>query len=237
MSIFQRILVLTGPSGSGKTATLRVLAKELDAEVVEWYASSDEFSTSGDYSMSKVPLRSHHSNNLWSDLADYESATAKLVSFLDRAGSYGSLSLDSTSSFPSASTSTPHNSSARAHKILLLEDFPALSHPRVRSTFHAALVRFAETAPPPPPHPPNLVYPPLVIVISDAGLRAGDTFSSSRDDVLDIRTVLPSALIGSHYVTQIKCVSFHSGIYLSLITTRAGLILSRRRLCERHSYQ
>jgi replication-associated recombination protein RarA len=54
--IIQRILVLTGPSGSAKTATLQVLAKEFEAEVVEWHASSDEFSMNGDYGVSRIFL-------------------------------------------------------------------------------------------------------------------------------------------------------------------------------------
>ena len=32
----QRILALTGPAGSGKTATVKVLARELGFELIEW---------------------------------------------------------------------------------------------------------------------------------------------------------------------------------------------------------
>ena len=32
----QRILALTGPTGSGKTATVKVLARELGFELIEW---------------------------------------------------------------------------------------------------------------------------------------------------------------------------------------------------------
>ncbi|CAE6422536.1 unnamed protein product, partial [Rhizoctonia solani] len=170
---YRRILVLTGPSGSGKTATLRVLAKELEAEVVEWYASSDEFSMGGDY--------------------DYESATTKLASFLERAGVYGSLTLNAISNPVSGSSKSDQKRPESKHKILLLEDFPSLSHPRVRSAFHAALIRFAEATPPSSTTTSSLTYPPLILIISDAGLRADDTSpysSSHRDDVLDIRAVL-----------------------------------------------
>ncbi|KAG8884025.1 Cell cycle checkpoint protein rad17 [Tulasnella sp. 332] len=41
---YRRLLVLTGPAGAGKTATLRVLAKELDAEIVEWRNGQDDLS-------------------------------------------------------------------------------------------------------------------------------------------------------------------------------------------------
>lgn len=36
------ILVLTGPAGTGKTAVLRMLAKEMDLDVVEWINSVNE---------------------------------------------------------------------------------------------------------------------------------------------------------------------------------------------------
>ncbi|CAE6417088.1 unnamed protein product [Rhizoctonia solani] len=208
---YRRILVLTGPSGSGKTATLRVLAKEFEAELVEWHASSDEFSMGGDY--------------------DYESATAKLALFLERAGAYGSLSFNpifDPSVRPGAKSD--QNQPGSKHKLLLLEDFPSLSHPRVRSTFHAALARFAEAAPPSSATVSSLTYPPLVLIISDAGLRADDTApysSSHKDDVLDIRTVLPPALLGSHYVTQIKfnpvAATFMRKALISVISSHLSL--------------
>ncbi|KAG8780101.1 Cell cycle checkpoint protein rad17 [Ceratobasidium sp. 428] len=181
---YRRILVLTGPSGCGKTATLRVLANEFDMEIVEWYASSDEFAMAG--------------GNY-----DYESAMTKLVAFLDRAGSYSSLTLSNTIPQPSSSTSTSDTTAIKKQKILLLEDLPSLSHPRVKSTFHAALVRLAETF----SSSPHQTSPPLVIIISDAGLRAdesGPSYSYEKTDVLDVRSVLPPALQSSHYVTQVK---------------------------------
>ncbi|CAE7143696.1 unnamed protein product [Rhizoctonia solani] len=185
---YRRILALTGPSGSGKTATLQVLAKEFEAEVIEWNASSDEFSMGGDY--------------------DYESATTKLASFLERASVYESLSLNAISNATSgSSTKDDQKRPESKHKILLLEDFPSLSHPRVRSAFHAALTRFAEATPPSSTTVSSLSYPPLVLIISDAGLRADDTAPYSsfhKEDVLDVRSVLPPTLLGSHYVTQIK---------------------------------
>lgn len=33
---YRRVLVLSGPAGAGKTAVVRMLAKEKDAEVIEW---------------------------------------------------------------------------------------------------------------------------------------------------------------------------------------------------------
>jgi broad-specificity NMP kinase len=36
------ILILTGPAGSGKTTVLRMLAKEMDLNIVEWINSVNE---------------------------------------------------------------------------------------------------------------------------------------------------------------------------------------------------
>ena len=46
----QRLLVLTGPAGSAKTATLRVLAREMDFDVVEYKDNTNttRFSTFSD---------------------------------------------------------------------------------------------------------------------------------------------------------------------------------------------
>lgn len=44
---FKRILILSGPAGSAKTATLRVLSREMDIDVVEYKTSEGD---SGKYS-------------------------------------------------------------------------------------------------------------------------------------------------------------------------------------------
>ncbi|KAF8672897.1 Rad17 cell cycle checkpoint protein, partial [Rhizoctonia solani] len=218
---YRRILALTGPSGSGKTATLQILARELEAEVVEWQANSDEFSVAGDY--------------------DYESATTKLASFLERAGVYGPLSLKAIrDSTPDPESKGKERRLESKHKILLLEDLPSISHPRVRGAFHAALTRFAEAVPP-SAAVSSLVYPPLVLIISDAGLRVDDTSpysSSHRDDVLDIRSVLPPALLGSHYVTQIKfnpvAATFMRKALISVISSHLSLPSSSNSKSKSH---
>jgi Tfp pilus assembly pilus retraction ATPase PilT len=46
----QRLLIFTGPAGSGKTTTLRVLAREMDFDIVEFKGNTNttRFSTFGD---------------------------------------------------------------------------------------------------------------------------------------------------------------------------------------------
>lgn len=49
-AITQRLIILTGPAGSAKTATLRVLAREMDFDIVEYKENTNttRFSTFAD---------------------------------------------------------------------------------------------------------------------------------------------------------------------------------------------
>lgn len=44
---YRRILVLWGPAGVGKTTTLKIVAKEMNVEVVEWEEGAEEWSMAG----------------------------------------------------------------------------------------------------------------------------------------------------------------------------------------------
>ncbi|KAF8751919.1 Rad17 cell cycle checkpoint protein [Rhizoctonia solani] len=196
--------------GIWKTATLQILARELEAEVVEWQANSDEFSVAGDYGAFKAIFYHNQIKSELDYLIDYESATTKLASFLERAGVYGSLSLKAIRD------STPDPESKGKE-------------------------RRTEKAVPPSAAVSSLVYPPLVLIISDAGLRADDTSpysSSHRDDVLDIRSVLPPALLGSHYVTQIKfnpvAATFMRKALISVISSHLSLPSSSNSKSKSH---
>ncbi|KIY72588.1 Rad17-domain-containing protein [Cylindrobasidium torrendii FP15055 ss-10] len=70
---YRKILVLTGPAGTAKTTTLRVLARELDADILEWSGptTSGFADVSGD--------------------GDEDSAFAKFESFMARASSCNNL--------------------------------------------------------------------------------------------------------------------------------------------------
>ena len=65
-AIMQRLLILTGPAGSAKTTTLRVLAREMDFDIVEYkdntnttrfssFADEPSTCTSGDSFFFSVP--------------------------------------------------------------------------------------------------------------------------------------------------------------------------------------
>ncbi|KAG8904170.1 Cell cycle checkpoint protein rad17, partial [Tulasnella sp. 417] len=162
MKKYRRILALTGPAGVGKTATIRVLAKELDVELVEWRNGMDD-----DFS---------------SD--DYESLSLKFQTFLERASSYNTLSFAPTqlsSSFslsqkstssttpklgsmappPLGATTTPHGKQRR--QLILIEDLPNILHHSTRESFHATLNAFANSAETP--------ACPLVFIVSNTGSR------------------------------------------------------------------
>jgi len=87
------------------------------------------------------------------------------------------------------------SSSDEANQVVLLEDLPNLSHGPSLQNFQAAILHYLEG-------PPGA---PLVIIVSDSGTRgeSKDESSWSRSDSIDIRTILPPAILHSAYVTQI----------------------------------
>lgn len=44
---YRRILVLSGPAGAGKTTTLKVVAEEMNVQVVEWEEGAEEWNMAG----------------------------------------------------------------------------------------------------------------------------------------------------------------------------------------------
>jgi cell cycle checkpoint protein len=185
--MLKRLLILTGPVGSAKTATLRVLAREMDFEIVEYKDTtnttqfsplSDEPSTctSCKILLFHLSLPSYQVLNCWT-LADTSDAFA---TFLTRAGAY-------TSVFASA-----------RRKIVLLEDLPNILHPVVRPRFHDALRAHVER---------TCDVAPVVLVVSDAGVCAeGDSNGGSRDLVIDSRTVVPPGLSSPSHFSEIRSV-------------------------------
>ncbi|KAJ7449259.1 Rad17 cell cycle checkpoint protein-domain-containing protein [Mycena latifolia] len=193
---YRRILALTGPAGTAKTATIRVLARELDCEILEWRNAMGESSSNGfgDDSPSYDP--------------DHESPFSKFETFLTRASTCQSIFGDAqvpqstAKSSPSPSESSSH-STARKRQILLLEDLPNILHTNTQARFHAALQALVAA--------PAANPVPVVIIVSDAGMRgeasderlASGAWGKDRDGVLDIRTVLSKDLLHGPYVTQI----------------------------------
>ncbi|KIJ61820.1 hypothetical protein HYDPIDRAFT_158739 [Hydnomerulius pinastri MD-312] len=190
---YRRILALTGPAGAAKTATLRVLARELDFEILEWRNSISERGPS-------------YSNEEFDDYdeprRDIEALFDKFQAFLTRAMTCNSIFGNTAAPSQSAHTSSPSK-----RQLILLEDLPNLLHLPTQARFQAALQSLCIPSFSTP-------GPPIVIIVSDSGLRAeqpdDDTWDGgsagrrwAKKEVLDIRNVLGPELLKSPYVTSI----------------------------------
>ncbi|KAI0634894.1 Rad17-domain-containing protein [Trametes polyzona] len=200
---YRRILVLTGPAGTAKTATVRVLSRELGYEILEWRNSMDEH-----FSYGSDPTSTQLTG------LEYEGLSEKFQAFLARASSCRPIfssppraTPSSQSSVfsqlpPSGSSSTIGTSSPPKRQLILLEDLPNILHPATQASFHASLEAFASS--------PDAGVAPLVIIISDAGLRGenpeeeGSRWRSRSKEAMDVRNVLSPSLLHSPYVTQIS---------------------------------
>ena len=141
-----------------------------------------------------------------------ESLMQKFNTFLQRAVSCGPLLLD-VAQQPLVPLSATASSSSRSQtpalppsrrRIVLLEDLPNILHLPTQEAFHAALEAYVAT-------PPGQVGTPLVVIISDAGVRAeGREGGRNRfgygggKEAIDVRTAIPKRLLGGPYVTQIR---------------------------------
>ncbi len=141
---------------------------------------------------------------------DVEGLTEKFQTFLTRAASCRPLFPSSTFGGPP----TPSQSSIQSgrpfvgssiRQVILLEDLPNILHPPTQQAFHEALKAVTDS--------PVPSVAPIVIIVSDAGLRgeAGQEEGTGQwkgkgKDTVDIRSVLPPGMLLSPYVTQIRCV-------------------------------
>ncbi|WVF71982.1 hypothetical protein IAT40_006793 [Kwoniella sp. CBS 6097] len=111
---YKRVLLLTGPAGTGKTTTVRMLARDLGVELMEWGEGVEEWSLGGGI--------------------ERESSMSKFTSFLSR-HSFPSMSFTSETS----TSQTPTKP-----RLILLTALPNLSHLPTRDAFHAALLNFCQ---------------------------------------------------------------------------------------------
>ncbi|KAJ6475701.1 Rad17 cell cycle checkpoint protein-domain-containing protein [Mycena vitilis] len=198
---YRRILALTGPAGTAKTATMRVLARELDCEILEW-RNVMEASSAHTFEDDDRPQGSPYRPTYESD---NESLFSKFEAFLTRASTCQSIFADTERDpkLASSQSSSSTRTSARKRQIILLEDLPNILHAKTQTQFHAALQSIVTS--------PAVDPVPIVIIVSDAGIRgeasderlASGSWGKDRDGVLDIRTVLSKDLLHGPYVTQI----------------------------------
>ncbi|KAI6265405.1 hypothetical protein MCOR27_007060 [Pyricularia oryzae] len=102
----QRLLILKGAAGSGKTTTLKLLARELKCEVLEWRNPTSSYSGPGQ---------------------GYQSAAAQFEDFMGRGGKFGQLDFEEDDGMPSRAPpggrrQTPPEGGGR--RLMLVEEFP-----------------------------------------------------------------------------------------------------------------
>ncbi|XXG99217.1 hypothetical protein Hte_005553 [Hypoxylon texense] len=96
----QRLLILKGAAGTGKTTTVRLLAKDMRCELLEW----------------KNPVGSLGANQ------GAQSASAQFEEFMGRGGKFGQLDIDLDSTPPAAGNKIDANDNTK--KLILIEEFP-----------------------------------------------------------------------------------------------------------------
>ncbi|KAF8320279.1 Rad17-domain-containing protein [Clavulina sp. PMI_390] len=128
-----------------------------------------------------------NSHEIYSD--DRISLSGKFEQFLSRGNNYVALSQASSSTTP------------EKKRLLLIDDLPNIQNRSIREAFHDALGNFVDSV--------ETSMCPLVIIISEAGLRAesnmldGRGWSSWKQDIIDVRSALPERLQSSPLVHKI----------------------------------
>lgn len=95
----QRLLILKGAAGTGKTTTVRLLARDMGYELLEW----------------RNPAGMLGSNQ------GFQSASAQFEEFMGKGGKFGQLDTDLDSAPPSLGKG---DSSDKTKKIIVIEEFP-----------------------------------------------------------------------------------------------------------------
>ncbi|KAJ3493294.1 hypothetical protein NLG97_g4816 [Lecanicillium saksenae] len=166
----QRLLILKGAAGSGKTTTVRLLAKEMGCDLLEWR------------------------NPVGNAGTGFVSASAQFQEFLGRGGKFGALELDS----PSPSSTGPSNANVDSDKrIMLIEEFPNTfsRSSSALSSFRGALLQFLSSHVPSlsmfSQQRSREPVKPVIMVISETLLT---TTSASADSLTAHRLLGPEIL-------------------------------------------
>ncbi|KAJ3947834.1 RFC checkpoint protein Rad17 [Colletotrichum fioriniae] len=167
----QRLLILKGAAGSGKTTTMRLLARDMGYELLEWRNPTGA-------------LGAH---------LGYTSASAQFQEFLGRGGKFGQLDTDLTTEAPRTASAKPDLSG----KIILVEEFPnTFSRASTALTsFRSTLLEYLASNMPSLSNygrrPANEPITPVVLVISETLLT---TTSASADSFTAHRLLGPEIL-------------------------------------------
>lgn len=195
----QRLLILKGAAGTGKTTTVKLLAKDMKCEVLEW--------RNADTSMASCD--------------GFLSMSAQFEEFLGRGGMFGQLDI-----FPSASNASKEpilESVDRRKQIILIEEFPSTftRSSTALQSFRAAILQYLAA------HTPSLVsgdqgsekITPMVMVISETLLT---TASASADSFTAYRLLGPEIL--QH--PGINVIEFNS-IAMTILAKALDLVIQK----------
>ncbi|KAI1324028.1 cell cycle checkpoint protein RAD17 [Xylariaceae sp. FL0255] len=201
----QRLLILKGAAGTGKTTTLRLLAKDMRCELLEWRNPS---APSGGGS------------------GGFQSAMAQFEEFMGRGGKFSQLDTDLDDTRPGSSSDGGNKGRDDGkQKIILIEEFPntfARSSTAMTS-FRKAVLRFLITNTPSlhlfGRQVPNEPITPVVMVISETLLT---TTSASADSFTAHRLLGPE--INRHPGT---CVIEFNAIAPTLLSAALELVVQK----------
>ncbi|KAL6886531.1 Rad17 domain-containing protein [Trichoderma longibrachiatum] len=173
----QRLLILKGGAGTGKTTTVRLLAKDMGCEILEW------------------------KNPAGNAVNGFVSASSQFEDFLGRGGKFGALDLEDAEPFSTpASSSKPSQSQqpgSNGKKIILIEEFPNTfsRSSTALSSFRRTILQYLATQTPSLPmfghQRPVEPITPVVLVISETLLT---TTSASADSLTAHRLLGPEIL-------------------------------------------
>jgi cell cycle checkpoint protein len=169
----QRLLVLKGAAGTGKTTTVKLLAKELRCEILEWRNPAGSLGA----------------------IQGYASASAQFDEFMGRSGKFGQLDLESDSPVQAAPVSSePLQGDTK--KLVLIEEFPNtfMRSSSALTSFRSSLLRYLAANTPSLAafaQPSDEPVTPLVMIISETLLT---TTSASADSFTAHRLLGPEIL-------------------------------------------
>ncbi|KAI1314685.1 Cell cycle checkpoint protein rad17 [Mortierella claussenii] len=200
------ILVLSGPSGSGKTTVLRMLAKEMGLNIVEWINSVNENNV---IQRAVIPGQDRWRSSSVDE--EYIPVMNAFQEFFSRAQRFNPLMTSKGSSERVPGSVAEVLSGSGRRNIILIEDLPPISAYSSRKIFQDTITRFANSR--------SNSTSILVIIVSDVFTKQSTEllFSNSnenRDPALTIRTLLPSSVLdridsGSKGNARIKQIKFN----------------------------
>ncbi|KAI5868676.1 hypothetical protein GGS23DRAFT_602372 [Durotheca rogersii] len=164
----QRLLILKGAAGTGKTTTVRLLARDMHCELLEW----------------RNPAGSLGANQ------GHQSAAAQFEEFIGRGGKFGQLDTDLDLTAPGRSKTDDNN----MRKIMLVEEFPNTftRSSTALAAFRNTVLQYLVTNTPPLAsfgrQDPVDPITPVVMIISETLLT---TSSASADSFTTYRLLGP----------------------------------------------